>query len=159
MGYTLIWILSTRDTYHITHSFAALTRSWYDMCHSLIKPISKCNPCNNLLLSYIIVLCLSHQYSSYSTGSSVGVWYDECDTTSVIRCKFYGGGGGILKYFLCEILVWNFFFEKKCLNFFWENLLFCCHNTSHRTLCIACCVWQLKQMVICKVKKWQWVLV
>ena len=51
MGYTFIWILSTRDTYHITHSFAALTRSRYDMCHSLIKPISKCNPCNNLLIS------------------------------------------------------------------------------------------------------------
>ena len=27
---------------------------------------------------------LLHQYSSYSTWSSVGVWYDQCDTMSVI---------------------------------------------------------------------------
>ena len=41
--------LSTRDTYHITHSFAALTRMTW-LCHSFIKPITKCNPCNNLLI-------------------------------------------------------------------------------------------------------------
>ena len=74
MGYTLIWILSTRDTYHITHSFAALTRSWYDMCHSLIKPISKCNPCNNLLISYCVICPIWILVGPGLTNNSVFSW-------------------------------------------------------------------------------------
>ena len=40
------------NSWHISHhSFVRCAHSsWYDMCHSLIKPISKCNPCNNLLI-------------------------------------------------------------------------------------------------------------
>ena len=72
MGYTLIWILSTRDTYHITHSFAALTRSWYDMCHSLIKTISKCNPCNNLLI--LSGLVYHTEFRCLRKSTDTGMW-------------------------------------------------------------------------------------
>ena len=54
MGYTLIWVLSTSDTYHITNEWAQRTSEWCDMCHELIKSISKCNPCYNLFITYRI---------------------------------------------------------------------------------------------------------
>ena len=54
MGYTLIWVLSTSDTYHITNEWAQRTSEWCDMCHELIKSISKCNPCYNLFITYHI---------------------------------------------------------------------------------------------------------
>ena len=54
MGYTLIWVLSTSDTYHITNEWAQRTSEWCDKCHELIKSISKCNPCNNLFITYHI---------------------------------------------------------------------------------------------------------
>ena len=54
MGYTLIWVLSTSDTYHITNEWAQRTSEWCDMCHELIKSISKCNPCHNLFITYHI---------------------------------------------------------------------------------------------------------
>ena len=148
---------------------------------------SRHGPLRNMHYYHIPVLCLSHQYSSYSTGSSVGVWYDECDTTSVIRWVWYDGnfiGEKMLKIYFGSILFLNkkkikkifdfflklfffhIFFEIIFLNFYFDFFphIFCknnfvCHNTSHRALCIACCVWQLKQTAICKVKKWQYVLV
>ena len=54
MGYTLIWVLSTSDTCHITNEWAQRTSEWCDMCHELIKSISKCNPCYNLFITYHI---------------------------------------------------------------------------------------------------------
>ena len=54
MGYTLIWVLSTSDTCHMTNEWAQRTSEWYDMCHELIKSISKCNPCHNLFITYHI---------------------------------------------------------------------------------------------------------
>ena len=54
MGYTLIWVLSMSDTCHITNEWAQRTSEWYDMCHELIKSISKCNPCYNLFITYHI---------------------------------------------------------------------------------------------------------
>ena len=77
----MIWVLSTRDTYHITHSFAALTRSWNDMCHSLIKPISKCNPCNNLLLLHTYTVmrpdnAFSALYNNTEQRANIGHIYE-----------------------------------------------------------------------------------
>ena len=54
MGYTLIWVLSTSDTYHITNEWAQRTSEWCDMCHELIKSILKYNPCYNLFITYHI---------------------------------------------------------------------------------------------------------
>ena len=53
-GLHLIWVLSTSDTYHITNEWAQRTSEWCDMCHELIKSISKCNPCYNLFITYHI---------------------------------------------------------------------------------------------------------
>ena len=73
---------------------------------------------------HIPVLCLSHQYSSYSTGSSVGVWYDECDTMSVIRRVWYDECGTTQE---CAATLWykkNFFLNISFLNIFFF-LCFC----------------------------------
>ena len=90
----------------------------------------------NNLPYHIPVLCLSHQYSSYSTGSSVGVWYDECDTTSVIRWVWYDAnfmGGKMLKIYLVKFCFWtkkkwkkkcDFFFEIISLKLFFGNNFF-----------------------------------
>ena len=117
---------------------------------------------------HIPVLCLSHQYSSYSTGSSVGVWYDECDTTSVIRwvwydecdtmsvirCKFYGGKNvekNVCWIFFC----WNFFFWFffSIFNFFvLYNFIYFVATTRHTEHCTLLVVFE--QTVICKVKNY-----
>ena len=81
---------------------------------------------------HIPVLCLSHQYSSYSTGSSVGVWYDECDTTSVIRRVWYDEcdtmqilwGKKCWKFILVTFCLWTQKkWKKKCWHLeilFWK---------------------------------------
>ena len=75
--------------------------------------------CYSDLLSYTSVIRLSHQYSSYSTGSSVGVLYDECDRTSVIRLVWYEN------IFILNFLFRNFLFRNFLFrNFLFRNFLF-----------------------------------
>ena len=88
MDGSVIWFLSTRGIYDITHSLATLARlwyhichscyntglcynrtlatlarSWYHICHSLIKIISHCHPCDNL---YISCVYTKHKKDIYS---------------------------------------------------------------------------------------------
>ena len=79
---------------------------------------------------HIPVLCLSHQYSSYSTGSSVGVWYDECDTTSVIRWVWVCDTMQILwgkkcwKFILVKFCFWTKKKRKKKMWHFFFEIIF-----------------------------------
>ena len=53
MGFINEWHMSYHER---VSEWAQRTSEWYDMtlCHKLIKPISKCNPCNNLFITYHI---------------------------------------------------------------------------------------------------------